>query len=227
MPPENLTSCRAGSILRRMERIGILGGTFDPVHLGHLIPAAYACNHLRLDRVLLVPSASPVHRPCHKPAAAEHRLHMCRLAAAPSHRFGVSDAEIGREDPSYTVVTVRHFAEAFGPDAKLFLLVGEDNLRSLHTWRQIGEILDLVTVVVLPRPVARPPDLGPLEAAIGKQAVADILGRRVPGPLVPISATEIRSRVAAGRTITGLVPASVADYIAAKGLYARAAGSSV
>ena len=203
-----------------MKRIGILGGTFDPIHLGHLIPAAYACNHLSLDRLLLVPSASPVHRPLHLAAGAGHRLAMCRLAAAALPPFEVSDAEVARAEPSYTVVTLRHLAEAFGPGAALVLLVGEDNVHLLHTWRRLDEILELATVAVLPRPLAEPPDLGPLTAAIGQEGVAEILRRRVPGPLVPISATQIRRRVRAGLPIAGLVPASVAAYIAANGLYA-------
>jgi len=202
-----------------MERIGILGGTFDPIHLGHLIPAAYACNHLSLDRVVLVPSASPVHRPLHSPAAAAHRLAMCRLAAAAVPRFDVSDAEVTRAEPSYTVVTLRDLADGLGAETELILLVGEDNLHQLHTWRQLNEILGLATVAVLPRPVAKPADLAPLEAAIGEVAVAELVRHRVPGPLIPVSATEIRSRVRSGMPIDGLVPASVAEYIAANRLY--------
>jgi len=203
-----------------MARIGILGGTFDPIHLGHLIPTAYAFNDLSLDRVLLVPSASPVHRPLHSPAAALDRLAMCRLAAAALPPFDVSDVEVTRSQPSYTVLTLRQLTEAFGPGTEIVLLVGEDNLEQLHTWRGLGQILELATIAILPRPLAKRPDLAPLEGVIGKARVAELLGRRVAGPLVPISATEIRRRVAAGLPINGLVPGSVGAYIAAKGLYA-------
>ncbi|HUU91228.1 MAG TPA: nicotinate (nicotinamide) nucleotide adenylyltransferase [Phycisphaerae bacterium] len=205
-----------------MARIGILGGTFDPIHLGHLIPATYACNHLSLDRLLLVPSASPVHRPLHQPAAAAHRLAMCRLAAAALPPFDVSDTEVARSEPSYTVLTLEHLAARFGQGSELILLVGEDNLHLLHTWRRLDEILRLASVAVLPRPIAEPPDLAPLEAAIGKEGVAALLARGVPSPLIPISATEIRRRIRAGMPITGLVPTSVAAYIAENGLYAEA-----
>ncbi len=204
-----------------MERIGILGGTFDPIHVGHLIAAAYACNHLSLDRVLLVPSSLPVHRPLHSPATMEHRVAMCRLAAAALPPFEVSEVEVARAEPSYTVLTLRYLAEAFGEEAELVLLLGEDNLHLLHTWRRLDQILDLATVAVLPRPVAEPPDLAALEASIGQEAVAEMLRHRVPGPLVAISATEIRRRVRAGISITGLVPASVGAYIAANGMYAE------
>jgi len=205
-----------------MARIGILGGTFDPIHLGHLIPATYACNHLSLDQLLLVPSASPVHRPLHQAAAAAHRLAMCRLAAAALPPFDVSDAEVARSEPSYTVLTLRALAATFGQGSDLVLLVGEDNLHLLHTWRRLEEILRLASVAILPRPVAERPELAPLEAAIGQEAAAALLARRVASPLIPISATEIRRRVRTGMPITGLVPASVAAHIAANRLYGEA-----
>ncbi|MBM4016709.1 MAG: nicotinate (nicotinamide) nucleotide adenylyltransferase [Planctomycetes bacterium] len=202
-----------------MLRVGILGGTFDPVHLGHIVPAQYALHHLRLDRVILVPSASPVHRPRHAPAAGEHRLAMCRLACASIPRLEASDVEIRRAEPSYTVLTLRYFTRRVPASTKLILLVGEDNLPQLHTWRDLPGILSLAEVAVLPRPCEGPPDLTALEAAIGPAAVREILARRVLGPLVPISATDIRRRVRDGLPIAGLVPAGVAAYIARHGLY--------
>jgi len=204
-----------------MERIGLLGGTFDPVHLGHLIPACYAFNHLRLERLLLVPSAAPVHRPGHVPAPAADRLAMCRLAARSLAGFEASGLEVERREPSYTVLTLRAIRGTVDPGAEVFLLVGEDNLPLLHTWREIGEIFRLATVALLPRPGCelREADLASLRRAVGDEAVAGLLARRVPSPRVPVSATEVRRRVAAGEPIRGLVPASVADYIAAHGLY--------
>ena len=207
------------------KRIGILGGTFDPVHLGHLIPAEYAFNHLKLDSLLLVPAGNPVHRPRQILAPAEHRLHMCRLAVGPLPSFGVSDIEVTRSEPSYTVLTLEHFRETLGvavatkPGADLFLLAGDDNLPLLHTWRRLPDILALATVVLLPRPGVGDPDLEPLRKVAGPECLDRLLAHRIPGPLVPISATDIRRRVAAGKSIRGLVPAPVADYIASRGLY--------
>ncbi|MCX5673160.1 MAG: nicotinate (nicotinamide) nucleotide adenylyltransferase [Planctomycetota bacterium] len=203
-----------------MKRIGILGGTFDPIHLGHLVPAQYACDFLRLDSLLLVPSASPVHRPQHHPASAEHRVNMCGLAATALPRFEVSEIETARPEPSYTALTLRSLRDALDPRVELVLLVGEDNLPLLHTWWHVKDILSLATIAVLPRPTPCPPDLGPLRAMLGGSAVDAIIARRVPGPLVPISATHVRSRLLAGLSIAGLVPRSVADYIAAHRLYA-------
>ena len=203
-----------------MNRIGILGGTFDPIHLGHLVPAQYAFEYLHLDRLILVPSATPVHRPRHAPASGDHRLRMCQLAAASLPGFEVSDIEIRRPEPSYTVLTLQQFAQVFGPATTLILLVGEDNLPILHTWHQVKEIFSLALVAVLPRPLPDHYDLGPLQAAIGRDAVAKLLAARIPAPLVPISATQIRQLVAAHQPITHLVPATVADHIAANQLYA-------
>jgi len=214
-----LTGLSGGCILRRMVRIGMLGGTFDPVHLGHLIPAQYACHYLRLDRLLLVPSAAPVHRPWHAPASPEDRLRMCRLAAASIPPFSVSDVEVTRPDPSYTVLTIRQFRRKFGREADLYLLVGEDNLPLLHTWRHIEEILELAHLAVLPRPVEGPTDLRGVRETLGEAAVQHLLESRVSSPRIPISATQIRAAVRAGQSITGLVPESVASYIAEARLY--------
>jgi nicotinate-nucleotide adenylyltransferase len=207
-----------------MNRIGLLGGTFDPIHLGHLIPAVYAFNHLRLDRLLLIPAAAPVHRPHHRPAPAADRLHMCRLAAAAVPGFEASAIEVERDEPSFTVLTLERLRDSLGPEAHLVLLVGEDNLPTLHTWRDVGEIFRLATLALLPRPGCPEADLGPLRAVVGDEAVAGFLSRRVPAPEVPVSATEIRGRRRRGESVTGLVPASVAAYIVEAGLYGARAG---
>lgn len=201
------------------QRIGIVGGTFDPIHLGHLVAPQYAVAHLALHRVLFIPTAAPVHRPQHTPAPPEDRLEMCRLATRSVPAFETSDVEIARDAPSYTVLTLRQLIPSLGPDARLFLLIGEDNLPLLHTWRSLPEILRLATLALLPRPVPLPPDLGPLRQAVGADAAARILDHRVPAPALPVSATDIRARLAHGRSIAGLVPASVARYIAQRGLY--------
>jgi nicotinate-nucleotide adenylyltransferase len=201
-------------------RVGILGGTFDPVHYGHIIPAEYAVTHLALGRLILVPADSPVHRPEHQPAPAEDRLAMCRLAAEPVPRFEVSDVELARSEPSYTVLTLEHFRDSLRPEPELFLLVGEDNLPHLHTWHRIRDILTLARVTLLPRPTESEPDLSDLRKALGHKTVDGLLAFRVPSPLVPVSATDIRRRLRAARPVDGLVPPAVADYIRTHGLYA-------
>jgi nicotinate-nucleotide adenylyltransferase len=201
------------------ERIGILGGTFDPIHLGHLIAAQYAFNHLLLDRLILIPSATPVHRPKETEATARDRLRMCQLAAASLPGFEASDVEIARTERSFTVITLRELARKYGSRAKLLLLVGEDNLPVIHNWREFPELLRLAEIVPMPRPIQVPIDLGPLRAAIGDAAADEIIGRRVPAPRIPLSATDLRERIRSGKSIAGLVPASVAAYIIAHSLY--------
>lgn len=202
-----------------MERVGILGGTFDPIHLGHLVPAQYALGHLRLDRLILVPSASPVHRPRHTAAPGRQRLDMCRLACASVPRFEAADVEVRRAEASYTVFTLQHFTAVLARGTKIILLVGEDNLPQLPTWYNLGGIMSLAEIAVMPRPGGGSCDTRALVAAIGAAPVDDILARRTPSPLIGISASEIRQRVRDGLPIAGLVPASVADYIARHGLY--------
>jgi len=210
-------------------RIGILGGTFDPIHLGHLVPAEYACGHLRLDRLYLVPSAAPVHRPRHAPASPEHRLRMCELATEPVPQLAVCDCEIRRPEPSYTVLTLEHFARTAGPDAILFLLIGEDNLPLLATWHRIRDIVALATLAILPRPGTQNAVIPSAAEGSRRDAVPPSIPHSafriphsavfVPSPLVPISASDIRRRIREGRPIDGLVPASVLTYIQNHHLY--------
>lgn len=145
---------------------------------------------------------------------------MCRLAAASLPGFAVSEIETGRAEPSYTALTLRSLRDSLGPETELVLLVGEDNFPLLHSWWRAKEILALAMVAVFPRPVVGEVNLAPLRAKLGSSAVESILARRIPAPPVPISATDVRDRLRAGLSIAGLVPGSVADYIAANQLYA-------
>ena len=144
---------------------------------------------------------------------------MCRLAAGSVPCLEVSELEVSRTEPSYTIYTLRQFADTLPRGTEVILLVGEDNLPTLHTWKDIREIVNLATVAILPRPGTHPAKLEELEVAIGPAKVSAILANRVPAPLVPISATEIRQRVADRQPIRGFVPASIARYIAEQQLY--------
>jgi nicotinate-nucleotide adenylyltransferase len=202
-------------------RLGILGGTFDPIHLGHLVPAQYAWNQLGLARLLLVPSAQPVHRPEHEPAPAAHRFRMCELAARNLPGFEACDIEMRRAEPSYTILTLQALAEQAAAGTELVLLVGSDNLPQLGSWHRIRDILRLATLAVLPR-AGTPPDAETrLVHDLGPVAAEAILANTVDSPLVPVSATDLRGRLAAGRSVQGLVPAAIAAYIAERRLYER------
>jgi nicotinate-nucleotide adenylyltransferase len=196
-------------------RIGVFGGTFDPIHLGHLIVAEHAREALALDRVLFVPAGGPWHRRSRPQASAEQRVAMARLATADNPAFVVSTADAAREGPTYTVDTLAAL-QRDSPEARLVFLLGQDGLAMLPSWRTPERILALAEVAVLARPGAAPPDWAALEAAIpGAQSRLRLLE----SPLIAISATEVRERVGGGRSIRYLVPREVAAYIAERGLY--------
>lgn len=191
-------------------RIGVLGGTFDPPHIGHLIVAQDAWSALGLDRVLFMPAAVPPHKRGRVSTPAEVRLAMVEAACADDPRFEASDLEIRRGGTSYTVDTLRALKER-DPQGALFFLVGADQFRELHTWRSPLEIARLAELVALSRPGF------PIE-----EPRLELPYRRLDVTCVGVSATEIRRRVAAGEPIRYLVPPAVEAIIRARGLYAGA-----
>lgn len=184
-------------------KIGIFGGTFDPPHLGHFLAAVDAAESLALDRVIWVPAAQQPLKGADA-SGAEHRLAMTRLAAEGDARFSVDALELDRGGLSFTVDSLRAFRERYS-GAALFLLIGTDAAALLPKWREPETIRALAEIVVLTR------SGDGFSLPVGVTALST---RRV-----DISATEIRARVAAGRSIQGFVPDAVAAYIAAHGLY--------
>ncbi len=190
-------------------RIGLFGGTFDPVHLGHLRAAESAREALSLELVAFLPSAVPPHRATS--SSAEDRLTMTRLATAANPGFASWDAELRRQGPSYTVDTVAALA-AERPDDSFVLLVGADTWPEMPSWREPERLFALVEVAVSERPgVAKVDLVAPFKSARGVC--------RVEGPSLAISATAVRERVRQGRSVRYLVPDAVADYIGERGLY--------
>lgn len=183
-------------------KLALYGGTFDPIHHGHLLLARDALDELALDRVIFIPSALSPHKLATAPAPAAARLEMLAAAIADEPGFTIDDWELQRPAPSYAIDTVERI-RAENPGAELFYLIGADNLRELHTWRRIDDLRRFVEFVVLGR---------------GKSDLTDN-GFRVVGRRVDISATEIRQRVARGASIRYLVPEPVRSLIAAHHLY--------
>jgi nicotinate-nucleotide adenylyltransferase len=207
-------------------RIGLFGGTFDPIHLGHLLAAQEAHERLGLARLILMPACRRPHKDRPVATSPADRLQMLRLAVADDARFEVSDLEIRRGGQSYTIDTVtalRRSETSEGIRAaaarEIVLLVGSDSVPELPAWHRIGELADLCTLVVMARPGFSTGDLQPLRRALSQEQVARIAANLLPIPLIEISSTEVRARVAAGRSIRYLVPAPVAGYIAERGLY--------
>ncbi len=182
-------------------RTGIFGGSFDPIHHGHLILARAAREELGLDRILFIPANVSPHKTETKPATAQDRLAMVQAAIEGEDGFMASDLELKRPAPSFTVDTLREL-EKLHPQDELVLLIGADNVAKFDTWREPDEIRRLAQIAVLDRAGDAP--------AHGWPVI-----RR----LVDISSTDIRARVAGGRSIRYLTPDSVCDYIAGHGLY--------
>ena len=195
-------------------RLGLLGGTFDPFHNGHLGAAEAAIGCAHLDRVVFIPAAQPPHRPP-AVASAEERLEMCRLGIAGEPRFEVSDVELRRGGPSYTVDTLAEIRRG-QPEDELFLILGWDAARLFSTWHRPNEVREMATIVVVARPGSESPRNEDLEG-VGLERAKVMLCLR---PTPDVSASEIRRAVAAAETISGKVPAAVERYIASHRLYA-------
>ena len=196
-------------------RLGVFGGTFDPVHTGHLIVAEDAREVLSLDQVLFVPAGEPWFKSYRRITPAHHRLAMVRLAIDGNPYFSATDIEIARSGPSYTVDTLAQLRDE-RPDAELFVILGIDALREIDRWHQPRRLFQMAQVAGMARPGASL-DPSVLNAAI--PGSSDRL-RIVNGALIDISGTDIRRRIASGRSVRYRVPPSVEAYIRAEGLYA-------
>ena len=194
-------------------RVGILGGTFDPIHMGHVAVAKAAMECARLDRVLFVPSAVPPHRVAAE-ASAEDRLAMSRLAVDSDSPFEVSDVEVKRGGKSYTVDTLQELHRSL-PDDELFLILGWDAARLFRTWHQPEGVSALASFVIVGRPGMAPPTQADLK-------LAGLDPGRVVMCLLPtpdISGSELRRAIAAGKSVAGKLPPAVERYIAANHVY--------
>ena len=204
-------------------RLGIFGGTFDPPHVGHLLAASDAIEHLALDRLVFVPVATQPLKTSRATAPAADRLAMVRLTAGDDPRLETDSVELDRDGLSYTVDTLREFARR-SPSAERFFLVGADVLSTFADWRDPHLVLDLATLAVLTRradPAAPTTDSGRL-AGSNEGDPSDMLAQRstvVPTRRIDVSSTEIRARVRSGRSIHGFVTDAVAEYIGSHGLY--------
>ena len=202
------------------ERIGVLGGTFDPPHVGHLWLATLAADALGLDRVLFMPASQPPHKRGRRVSSAADRLLMTRLAIAGDPLFELCPLEMERPGPSFTVDSVSELLAIYR-GSRLFLLMAADSLSQIDTWREPDRILSLVEWAVGPRPGTPLPARAELRERFGRGASRIHL---LEGPSLGVSASEIRRRVAADLAIRYLVPVAVEELIANRHLYRGAAG---
>jgi nicotinate-nucleotide adenylyltransferase len=197
-------------------KLGVLGGTFDPIHNGHLAVADEVRKRLELDEILFVPAGQPWLKAGKPLTEAEHRMEMVRLAVADRPYYKLSTMEIDREGPSYTVDTMSELKNQRADEDELFFILGWDSLAELPEWREPERIIRLCQLVAVPRPGYPRPDLKVLESSIpGLNERVTVLDK----PTVDISASDIRERAAKRLSISGLVPDAVARYIRENGLY--------
>lgn len=201
-------------------RLGIFGGSFDPVHYGHLLLAECAREELALDEVWLIPAAVSPFKIGRVQAPGKDRLEMLKLAIGGHDSLVASALEIDRGDVSYTVDTLEQTArERAG--AKLFLLMGADSLRDLPSWRSPSRILELATPAVVRRGGAAKPDFGVLGTLVSSDRVEEIEAAQVTMPALELSSTDLRERAAAGRSLRYRTPRAVEKYIETHGLYRK------
>ena len=197
-----------------MLHLGIIGGTFDPLHWAHLVMAEEARMRFSLDKVLFIPAGQPPHKSDHPVSDAEHRYAMTLLGTASNPAFEVSRIEIEREGPSYSVDTIRRLKEIYGSDTQIFFIIGSDEALNIQSWHEAESLPSMARFIVAPRPGF---DVCELKLKLPERfyAAMDLL------PVMPmdISATELRARVSAGKTIKYLVPDEVESYIRKHRLY--------
>ena len=203
-------------------RLAVFGGTFNPVHNGHLALAGHIIRAGLADEVLFVPSGIPPHKTCADLAPGAERLAMLEAAVMPFPQFGVSDIELQRADvPSYTISTLDMLRAAYS-EKEIVFLMGMDCLAELHTWHRAQELASQFNFIVYPRPGVEPIKLPELGDRFGNRNANKLATAVIDAPLFPVSATEVRAFCAAGKTLAGLVPEAVIGYIAEHKMYRTA-----
>ncbi len=213
----NETTENTGSYLKR--RIGILGGTFNPIHIGHLIMAEESCRRHYLSKILFIPAYIPPHKFVKDLTEAHHRYQMIQSAISGISKFEVSDLEIKREGKSYTIDTIQEILYHYGEDSEIFLIMGADSLNELELWKDIKKLSQLCHFVIINRPGYKTEASARLIEIIGNDNISDMERLKIEITPVGISSTDIRKRLSDGVDIKGLVPEGVEAYIRDHGLY--------
>lgn len=204
-----------GELKMGKKRVGIFGGTFDPIHMGHLIVAETIMDEFHLDKVVFIPAAVPPHKLDKQISPAKHRYMMTMLATCSNPRFQVSDMEMHRQGPSYSRDTLAQLIEEHGRDTEFYFIVGADSVENLHTWNRIDELLTMCHFIGASRPGCMP-DMEKIAQRFGPLAEKI---HCLETPELEISSTEIRHRVGQKRTIRYIVPETVEQYIYKEKLY--------
>ncbi len=204
-------------------RLGVFGGTFDPVHLGHLILAEQCREHGRLDQVLFIPAARPPHKGENELTSFEKRVAMLALGISGNPAFRIDELEKDRPGPSFTVDTLAQLQQRH-PGAELLLIIGSDTLRDLPTWHEPRRVLELAGLLVVPRPGWPIPSIEEARRSLGVESAFPLRYQACDMPLIEIASRDLRKRMREGKSVRYMIPRAVEAYIADKGLYRSASG---
>jgi nicotinate-nucleotide adenylyltransferase len=208
--------------LPHQRRIGVFGGTFNPIHAGHLVIAEEVYDYHHLSTVLFIPANIPPHKYAEDLVDARHRYKMVEEAIRGNDKLKVSDFEIKREGKSYTIDTVQDVLRSYGRDCEIFLIIGADSLSELELWKEVKELSQLCHFVVVNRPEYSVDVPDSLASVVGNDTVSEIERLKVQISPIGISSTDIRKRLREGADVSGLVPSCVEAYIREHGLYSPA-----
>ncbi len=203
----------------KQRKIALFGGTFDPVHEGHIGVARSALDIIGAQKLIFVPARRSALKTDLPAASDADRLAMIRAAIADIDRFQVSDWELARPAPSYTIDTVRHFRDELGADAALYWLIGADSVDELGHWYEIRRLIDECFLACMYRAGHEPPDFSALAESLGPDRVKKLQDNIIKTPLIDISSTQIRRRLAQGQDVSDMLSPAVADYIRWHRLY--------
>jgi len=201
------------------KKIALFGGTFDPIHIGHTTVVALAADHIGADEVVFIPANRSPLKHLRPRVSDEHRLKMIAIAVADDKRFRVSDHEIKKPEPSFTIETVKWFRDQYDKNTILYWLLGADAVDDFPLWYKVTELIDACNLCTMYRAGCDAPDFGKFKQAWGSERVEKLKSNIVPTPLVDVSSTEIRRRLATGQDVAGMLAPGVADYIRRNNLY--------
>ena len=200
-------------------KIALFGGTFDPIHLGHTTVAVDAAKQISAEKIVFIPAKRSPLKGFLPKASDAHRLKMIALAITEEKNFEVSDYELKKPAPGYTLDTVKHFQTEYDSESSIYWLMGADSIEDLTYWHQIVDLIDTCTLTTMYRAGCKTPNFAKFEALWGSQRVEKLQRNVIPTPLIDISSTEVRNRLATGQDVTDMLHMAVADYIKKHGLY--------
>jgi nicotinate-nucleotide adenylyltransferase len=202
-----------------LRKVVLFGGTFDPIHIGHTTVAEATAEYLCADKLIFIPAKRSPLKDSSPRASDMDRLEMIKLAIAGRKIFGLSDCELKRQEPSYTLDTVRRFRTEYGGESIIYWLVGADSIEELASWHDIVELIDECNLAVMYRAGFDKPNFTGYEELWGHSRIEKLKRNVVPTPLIDISSSDIRSRLAAGQDVVQMLHPPVLSYIRKNGLY--------